>query len=82
MTSSSFGVPTQYEVQEMKIGDEDVVGLFVSLSIYENIYTPLNAGFGSLNNFENTARVLVTKLLKLNLFVGISYRKYMKNDWF
>ena len=44
MTSSSFGVPTQYEVQEMKIGDEDVVGLFVSLSIYENIYTPCITG--------------------------------------
>ena len=44
MTQSNFGVPTQYEISEITIDDEDVIGIFFSISIYENIYMPVITG--------------------------------------
>ena len=44
MTESTFGNPAQYQTTELKIEDEDIRGLFVSLSIFENIYSPLVTG--------------------------------------
>ena len=44
MTQSTFGSPTQYEIEKMTIDGEDVIGLFLSISIYENIYTPVITG--------------------------------------
>ena len=44
MTESNFSNPTQYETTEIKIDGQDVRGLFVSVSIFENIYSPLITG--------------------------------------
>lgn len=44
MTETTFSNPTQYETTEVKIDDIDVRGLFVSVSIFENIYSPLITG--------------------------------------
>ena len=44
MTQSNFGNPTQYRVGDIKIGDESITGVFFSLSIYENLYTPAVTG--------------------------------------
>jgi len=63
MTESTFSNPTQYETTEVMIDDQDVRGLFLSISIYENIYSPLvtgeivindtdGAGFIEENNLE------------------------------
>ena len=40
-----FNLPTEYRLQELTIDGEDVSGFFLSLSIYENIYTPAVTGF-------------------------------------
>jgi len=44
MTQSNFGSPTQYEIGEIKIKDEDVIGVFFAISIYETIYSPVITG--------------------------------------
>ena len=44
MTESNFSNPAQYETTEIKIDGEDVRGLFMSVSIFENIYSPLITG--------------------------------------
>ena len=44
MTQSNFGNPTQYEMTEIKIDDQDIIGLMQSLSIFEDIYTPCITG--------------------------------------
>jgi hypothetical protein len=33
--------PGQYKIESIKIGEEDIMGLFVSLEIFENIFIPL-----------------------------------------
>ena len=63
MSETTFSNPTQYETTEVMIDDQDVRGLFLSISIYENIYSPLitgeivisdtdGAGFIEENNLE------------------------------
>jgi hypothetical protein len=44
MTQSNFGSPTQFEISEINIAGEDVIGFFLSISIYENIYMPVITG--------------------------------------
>ena len=44
MSTTTFSVPTQYSTKTIKIDGEDVVGLFFSLEIYENIYSPIITG--------------------------------------
>ena len=44
MTQSNFSNPNEYEIQDIKIDGEDVIGLFLSISVYENIYTPVMTG--------------------------------------
>ena len=44
MTQSNFGDGTQYEITEIKINNEDVIGIFLSISIYESIYSPVITG--------------------------------------
>lgn len=44
MTNSDFGYPTQYQTQEIEIDGVSVIGLFLSLSIYENIFSPVITG--------------------------------------
>ena len=45
---TKFGDPTQYEVASVTIDGEDVIGLMVGLSIYEDIYRPCVTGTISL----------------------------------
>ena len=52
MTESNFSLPTQYETNEIKIDGQDVRGLFVSLSIFENIYSPLITGEIVINDTD------------------------------
>ena len=40
----SYDLPTEYEFQSLTIDGNDVRGLFASLSVFENIYTPLITG--------------------------------------
>ena len=42
--SSNFSLPTQFEINAIKIDGEDVIGLFQSISIFENIYSPVITG--------------------------------------
>ena len=44
MTQSNFGSPTQFEITEIKIDNQDVAGLFFSISIFENLYSPVITG--------------------------------------
>ena len=44
MSQSNFGSPTQYEISEITIDGEDIIGLFFSISIYETIYSPVITG--------------------------------------
>ena len=44
MSTTNFSNPTEYRTQTIKIAGEDVVGLFFSLSIFENIYSPIITG--------------------------------------
>ena len=41
---SQFDLPTEYILQKLTIDGKDVRGLFDSLSVYENIFTPLITG--------------------------------------
>ena len=63
MTQSTFDNPTQYETTEIMIDDQDVRGLFRTLSIFQDIYSPCitgniviqdtdGAGFIEENNLE------------------------------
>ena len=45
---SSFETPTEFALSQLTIDGNDVKGLFVSLSVFENIYTPLVTGHVSL----------------------------------
>ena len=42
--TSKFTYPTQFEISNIKIADQDVEGLFVSISLYEDIYRPALTG--------------------------------------
>ena len=44
MTQSNFGNPTQYETTSITIDGEDIVGVFYSISIFEDIYRPCVTG--------------------------------------
>ena len=44
MASNDFGNPTQYKVEVVEIDGVDVIGLFQSISIYENIFSPVITG--------------------------------------
>ena len=44
MTQSNFKNPTQFEITEIKIDEQDVIGLFFSISIFENLYSPVITG--------------------------------------
>ena len=41
---SEFQLPNEFKTQTITIDGNDVSGLFVSLSVFENIYTPLVTG--------------------------------------
>ena len=41
---NDFSDPTQYSLDEITIDGESVIGLFFSLSIYENIFSPIISG--------------------------------------
>ena len=44
----SFDLPTEFELQELDIDGNDVLGLFASISVFENIYSPLITGHVTL----------------------------------
>ena len=44
MASNNFVDPTDYQVDSITIDGIDVVGLFFSISIFENIYSPVITG--------------------------------------
>ena len=44
MTNSTFGGPTQFETTRVAIDGEDIAGLFLSISIFEDIYRPCVTG--------------------------------------
>ena len=44
MTQTKFGSPTQFEISEINIDGEDVIGIFFSISLYETIYSPVITG--------------------------------------
>ena len=44
MANNDFSNPTQYKVEKIEIDDVDVIGLFQSISIYENIFSPVITG--------------------------------------
>ena len=44
MTQSNFGDPTQFEISEITIKGQDAIGVFMSISIYETIYSPVITG--------------------------------------
>ena len=44
MTNSNFGNPTQYQTQSVEIDGVSVTGLFMAISIYENIFSPVITG--------------------------------------
>ena len=44
MTQSNFGSPTQYETTKIEIDGEDIVGIFFSISIFEDVYRPCVTG--------------------------------------
>ena len=44
MTESNFGDPTQFELTEITIDEQDVRGIFFGISIYENIYSSVITG--------------------------------------
>ena len=41
---SKFELPTEFECKSLKIDGNDVRGLFQTLAVFENIYTPLVTG--------------------------------------
>ena len=44
MTNSTFGYPTQYQTESIEIDGKSVTGLFMAISIYENIFSPVITG--------------------------------------
>lgn len=44
MANNDFGQPTQILIESFEIDDKDVIGLFASLSYYENIFSPVITG--------------------------------------
>lgn len=44
MSQSTFGNPTQFEISSITIDGEDIVGIFQSISIFEDIYRPCVTG--------------------------------------
>ena len=53
----SFDLPTEFELQELDIDGNDVLGLFASISVFENIYSPLITGHVTLLETD-TARFI------------------------
>lgn len=51
---SKFSSPTQYEITRIEIDSIDITGLFLSLSIYENIYLPIITGDISIIDTDST----------------------------
>jgi hypothetical protein len=51
---AQFSSPTQYEIVRLEIDDIDVIGLFLSLSVYENIYLPIITGTITIIDSEST----------------------------
>ena len=45
---SKFQLPNEFETKTLTIDGNDVSGLLVSLSVFENIYTPLVTGHVTL----------------------------------
>ena len=41
---SNFSLPTQYSIDKIEIDGNDVIGLFSSIDVYENIYRPIVTG--------------------------------------
>ena len=52
---SNFDLPTEYDLQSIKIDGNDVSGLLVSLSVFENIYSPIITGHLSLLETDTAA---------------------------
>jgi hypothetical protein len=44
MSTTKFSNPTQYGTRKIQIDGEDIIGLFYSLEIFENIYSPIITG--------------------------------------
>jgi hypothetical protein len=44
MSETTFSNPTQFETTEIKIDDQDIRGIFSSLSVFEDIYRPCITG--------------------------------------
>ena len=42
--SNNFTDPTQFQIDTISIDGNDVIGLFSSISIFENIYSPVIPG--------------------------------------
>ena len=53
----SFDLPTEFELQTLTIDGNDVTGLFASLSVFENVYSPLVTGHVTLLETD-TARFI------------------------
>lgn len=52
---SNFDLPTEYDLQSVKIDGNDVSGLLVSLSVFENIYSPIITGHLTLLETDTAA---------------------------
>lgn len=51
---TQFSSPTQFEIIRIEIDDIDITGLFLSLSVYENIYLPIITGSISIIDTDST----------------------------
>ncbi|AEC53007.1 hypothetical cyanophage protein [Synechococcus phage S-CRM01] len=51
---SSFALPTQYKILTIKIDNIDVIGLTLSVDIFENIYSPTITGSISMLDVDST----------------------------
>lgn len=51
--NSNFSLSTQFRIDKIEIDDLDVIGLFQSISIYENIYSPVITGSIVLLDTDN-----------------------------
>ena len=51
---SQFDLPNEFECKQLTIDGNDVIGLFASLSVFENIYTPLVTGHVTLLETDTT----------------------------
>ena len=72
--SENFSLSTQFEIGSIKIDGNDVIGLFNSISIYENINSPLVTGTIVLletdkNQFVTNMILKVVRILNLNLLM-------------